>query len=103
MLTFELLLYAVFAGALLIFGIGLRTGAFAGRSPWTLTLLPAVIAAAAIGAIALLRAWPRSIERRIAARAQSGGKLWRLLSKIEGAPGTLREAAGIAFGLIRNR
>jgi uncharacterized membrane protein YbhN (UPF0104 family) len=103
MLSFELLLYAVFAGALLIVGVGLRTGAISGRAPWTLTVLPAGIAAAAIAAMALLGAWPASVERRIATRAEASGRMWRVLSKVAGAPGTVREATGVVVGLVRDR
>jgi uncharacterized protein (TIRG00374 family) len=103
MLSFELLLYAVFAGALLIVGVGLRTGALSGRAPWTLTVLPAGIAAAAIAAMALLGAWPASVERRIATRAEASGRMWRVLSKVAGAPGTVREATGVVVGLVRDR
>src|SRR5205807_1272634 len=37
MLSFELLLYAVYAGALVVVGVGLRTGVLEGRAPWTVT------------------------------------------------------------------
>lgn len=102
MLTFELLLYTVFASTLLVVGAGLRTGAFAGRAPWTLTVVPAIIAGGAFAVVLLLRAWPASIERRLAARASSG-RAWRVLSKIAGAPGTLRESTKVVIELVRER
>lgn len=103
MLSFELLLYAVFAGALLIVGAGLRTGVLAGRAPWTLTVVPAAIAAGAIVATLSLRAWPASLERRIAARAASAGRVWRMAAKVAGAPSALREATNVTMELVRER
>src|SRR5690242_18610655 len=66
MIAFELLLYVVFAGALLVVGVGLRTGALAGQAPWTLTVVPAVAAGAAIVITLSVRAIPASLERKIA-------------------------------------
>jgi uncharacterized protein (TIRG00374 family) len=103
MLSFELLLYAVFAGALLIVGAGLRSGALPGRAPWTLTVIPAAIAGGAIVVTLALRAWPASLERRVAARAASARRAWRLIAKLAGAPSALREATGIVVQLVRER
>jgi uncharacterized membrane protein YbhN (UPF0104 family) len=103
LLTFALLLYAVFAAALLIVGAGLRAGALAGRAPWTLTVLPATVAGGAILIALSLRALPPNLERRIAARDGSSGWTRRLLSRLASAPSALRDATGIAAGLVRER
>jgi putative heme transporter len=103
MLSFELLLYSVFVGALLIVGAGLRAGAMPGRAPWTLTVVPAAIAGGAVLAILSMRAWPARVERRVAARATSAGRVWRVLAKLAGAPSALREATSVAVELVRQR
>lgn len=104
MLSFELLLYSVFAGALLIVGGGLRAGALAGRAPWTLTVVPAAIAGGAVVVMTLsARVWPASLERRVAARAASAGRVWRVIAKLAGAPNALREATSVAIELVRER
>lgn len=102
MLAFEILLYAVYAGALVIGGIGLRTGVFAGRAPWTLTLIPAAIGVIAIALVAALRALPADLERRL--RASAGSSLpRRLVGRLAAAPAALREATGIGFELLAQR
>jgi uncharacterized membrane protein YbhN (UPF0104 family) len=57
MVAFLVLLYSVYAGALVIGGLGLWLGLFPGPAPWSLTLLPAgigaVAMAVALGAAAL--------------------------------------------------
>ncbi|MBV9837932.1 MAG: flippase-like domain-containing protein [Solirubrobacterales bacterium] len=101
MVTFELLLYSVFAGALLIFGAGLRIGVLPGQAPWTLTVVPAVIAAAAITLTVALAVLPLGLERRITAGMRSSRRLLRMLSRVATAPQTLRESTRIAFAAVR--
>ena len=103
MIAFELLLYSVFAGALLVVGIGLRTGAFAGVAPWTLTVVPAVIAGAAIAITFSLRAFPAGLELRIVAWRQSAHRATRLVSRLATAPQAVRDATSIVLDLIRRR
>jgi putative heme transporter len=103
MITFELLLYTVFAGAVLFFGVGLRTGVLPGTAPWTLTVLPAAIAAGAFAATLILRALSAAHERRIAARAGSSRRGRRVLAQLAAAPKMLRESTGVAFELVRTR
>ncbi|MBV9311590.1 MAG: flippase-like domain-containing protein [Solirubrobacterales bacterium] len=100
MLSFEMLRYFVFAGALLLVGIGLRTHVLAGRSPWTLTVVPAAGAGIAIVLIASLRALPRRFEQAIASGANSEHLVPRLLAHLAAAPRTLREASAVVSQLI---
>ncbi|MBV8955218.1 MAG: flippase-like domain-containing protein [Solirubrobacterales bacterium] len=78
MLAFELMLYGVFALTLVVVGLGLRTGLMAGESPWTLTVIPAIVGGAAILVTVTLSLVPR-------------------------APVTLRESVQIAARLIRRQ
>lgn len=103
MVTFELMLYAVFAGALLLGGTGLRTGVFAGRAPWTLTVLPAFIAGTVIVATFALRALPAKLDAWITRGASSRRRAQRLLSRLAEAPRTLRESTEVALELVRAR
>jgi uncharacterized membrane protein YbhN (UPF0104 family) len=103
MLTFELLLYTVFAATVLIDGIGLRTGVLSGDAPWTLTVVPAAVAGFGIAAMLVLRVLPAGKERAIAARAGTSGRGRRLLSYVAAAPQLLRESTVVAHDLIRGR
>ncbi len=103
MIAFELLLYSIFAGALLLAGIGLRTGVLAGVAPWTLTVVPAVFAGAAIAITVSLRAFPAGLERRIVAWRDSNHRGTRFVSRLATAPRAVRDATSIVVELIRDR
>ena len=103
MVTFELMLYAVFAGTLVTVGVGLRSGALAGRAPWTLTVVPAAAAGVAILLTLSLRALPSSVESQIAAHTGSSSVPQRLLARFATVPSTLRDATSIASQLVRDR
>src|SRR5271165_2544241 len=49
MVAFLVLLYAVYAGWVVIDGIGLRTGVFPGGGPFAITVVPAIVAAVLVG------------------------------------------------------
>ena len=101
-LTFEFLLYGVYAGTAVVVGVGLRTGLFAGGAPWTLTVAPAVVGAAAIAALLSIRALPSDFERRM--KALGGARRGqRLRARLASAPWAVHDALGIAFSLIRER
>ena len=51
MVTFLVLLYGVYMGALVVGGLGLATGALPGGGPLAVTLVPAIFGAALIGAV----------------------------------------------------
>ncbi len=101
-LAFEFFLYGVYTGTLVVVGIGLRSGLFAGRAPWTLTVAPAVLGTAGILALLSMRALPADFERRMKplAGARRGR---RLLARLASAPWAVHDALGIAFSLIRER
>src|SRR6202453_2598375 len=71
MVAFMVLLYVIYAGSLLIDGIGLGVGLFPGGGSFAITIVPAIVAAvlfAAAGATSLL---PGDIERRLGRWASS--------------------------------
>lgn len=103
MLGFQLMLYAVFASALMILGPALRIGLLSGPAPWTLTIVPAVLAAGAIAVTLSLPPLSAGVERWAAARARSSTWLGRQLSRLAGAPRALDEATGIVLELVRER
>ena len=75
--------YAVYLGALMVCGLGLWTGVFAGGGSLVLTIVPAAIAAVLICAILSLALMPRDVHQpvaRFAARAGAVGRTARLLA-----------------------
>ena len=101
-LTFEFFLYGVYAGALVLFGAGLRTGLFSGRAPWTLTVVPAILGAIVIAVLLSIRTLSVDFERRIKPLADARpGR--RLVTRLASAPWAVHDALGIAWSLIRER
>jgi uncharacterized membrane protein YbhN (UPF0104 family) len=103
MVAFMVLLYTVYAGSLMIDGLGLGIGLFPGNGSFALTFLPAIAALimfATAGAIALL---PGDIERRLARGAPGSGRIHRLLERLASAPALTASGVRTAIGLIRRK
>src|SRR5271166_3177171 len=102
MVAFLVLLYVVFAGSLLIDGIGLGTGLFPGGGSFAITFVPALVAAmlfALTGAMALL---PGDLERRLG-RWASGYRNARFVATAVTVPALASSGVRTAIGLIRAR
>ncbi len=103
MVAFLVVLYAVYAGSVLLDGIGLGTGLFPGGGSFALTIVPAIVAAiliAAVGAMALL---PDDIERRLQSWASGSGRLARWVALGVTAPALAASGVRTAMDLIRSR
>jgi uncharacterized membrane protein YbhN (UPF0104 family) len=103
MVAFLVLLYVVYAGSLLIDGVGLGTGLFPGGGSFAITFVPAIFAAvmfAAIGATALL---PQDIERRLGRWASRSGRERRWVAWAVAVPGLAASGVRTAIGLVRTR
>ena len=78
MVAFLVLLYLVYAGSLLLDGIGLATGLFPGGGSFAITFVPAIVAAVLIGAVGAMALLPGDIERRLQGWASGSGRLAQL-------------------------
>ena len=104
MIAFLVLLYAVFMGSLVIFGLGLRVGIFNGSAPFAVTVIPAIFGAVVI-MIALAMAFvPADFERRLDRWAsgshESVAKIARALATV---PASFASGVRTAIKLIRER
>jgi uncharacterized membrane protein YbhN (UPF0104 family) len=103
MVAFLVLLYVIYAGSLLIDGIGLGTGLFPGGGSFAITIVPAIAAAvmfAVAGAMALL---PGDIERRLHGWASGSGRLAHWVARAAAVPALASTGVRTAIGLIRER
>ncbi len=103
MVAFMVILYVVYAGSLLICGLGLGTGLFPGGGSFAITYVPAIVAAvlfAAAGALALL---PGDVERRMGSWASGSGRLSHWLARAAAVPALTASGVRTAVGVIRDR
>lgn len=103
MVAFVVLLYVIYAGSLIIDGIGLATGLFPGGGSFAITIVPAIVAAillAAAGAMALL---PGDLERRLHGWASGSGRLAHWVARAVTVPALAAAGVRTAIELIRTR
>jgi len=103
MVAFMVLLYVIYAGSLLLDGVGLGTGLLPGGGSFAITIVPAIVAAilfAVAGAIALL---PGDVERRLERWAAGSGRLAHWVARAVTVPALAASGVRTAIELIRSR
>ena len=103
MVAFLVVLYVIYAGSVLVDGLGLATGLFPGGGSLAITLVPAVVAAvllAAVGAMAML---PGDVERRLARWASGSGRFAHWVARAVTVPALAASGVRTAIELIRSR
>ena len=101
MVAFLVLLYGVYLGALVVFGILLRTNVLPGKSPIGLTIVPAALAAAVIAIFLLIALIPEDFERRLGHFTQ-GYRFGRFVRRLATAPATVASGTRTALAFVRN-
>jgi uncharacterized protein (TIRG00374 family) len=101
MVAFLVLTYAVYTGALVIFGILLRTGVLPGDNPVAGTIVPAVVSACVMAGFALIALIPQDVERRIQKFA-GGYRRTRYLTRLAKGPATLASGVRTAIAYLRH-
>jgi uncharacterized protein (TIRG00374 family) len=92
--------YSVYLGALIVCGLGLWTGVFAGGGSFALTVVPAAFGGALIAPILSLALMPRDVERRFGRFADHGPVGW-IASRAARAPEALGSGVRTAIDLAR--
>jgi uncharacterized membrane protein YbhN (UPF0104 family) len=103
MVAFMVLLYVIYAGSLLLDGIGLGIGLFPGGGSFAITFVPAIVAAilfALAGAMALL---PGDLERRLGRWASGSGRFAHWIARAVTVPALAASGLRTAIELIRSR
>jgi uncharacterized membrane protein YbhN (UPF0104 family) len=103
MVAFMVLLYVVFAGSLLLDGIGLGTGLFPGGGSFAITYLPAIVALLLLGVAGAVAALPGDVERRLERRASGSGRLAHWLARAVTVPALAASGVRTAIDLVRSR
>jgi uncharacterized membrane protein YbhN (UPF0104 family) len=95
--------YAVYLGALVVFGAGLGLGVLPGGGPFALTVLPALLSLAGGALVLCAMLVPADVERRLR-QIESGPRWWRgLVERLASAPAALGAGARTAAELVRER
>jgi putative heme transporter len=101
--TFYVALYALFMAALVIAGVGLRTGLFDGSAPFALTVVPAMFGALVIACGLLAGRFSKRVSARAADTLRRHGRAGRALAAVVGGAGTVAEGVRGAVQLVRKR
>jgi putative heme transporter len=103
MLTFMVLLYVVYAGSLIVAGVGLGVGLLPGGGSFAITIVPAIFAAVLVlgaGAVVML---PKDLERRLARHMTGSGHVAQLLKRMAAAPALAAAGVRTALECARTR
>jgi uncharacterized protein (TIRG00374 family) len=95
--------YVVYLAALIVCGMGLWSGLFAGGGSFALTVVPAAFGALLIAAILSLALMPRDVEHRLRRFAERPGAAGRIASTLAKAPDALGSGVRTAIDLARHR
>jgi uncharacterized membrane protein YbhN (UPF0104 family) len=101
MLAFLVLLYTVYAGALVIGGLGLYLGILSGPAPFAITVVPAAFGLFAFLVAGAMACLPGDAERWIASRGRGEGRGRRLLASAATIPASVSTGIRTAIGLVR--
>jgi uncharacterized membrane protein YbhN (UPF0104 family) len=103
MIAFMVLLYAIYLGAMVIDGVGLRTGVLPGGGSFAITIVPAIAGGVLFASAAATALVPGDLERRFGTLASGRGRRARLLSKAVAVPALTASGLRTAFALVRER
>ena len=106
MVAFITLLYGVYMAALVIFGVGLRTGVLPGGGSFAITILPAIFGGGVIASFLALTLIPGDVEGRLAAWQAGRGahrRGGRVLARIVTLPALAASGVRGALAVVRSR
>lgn len=102
MVAFLCLLYLVYMLALVLGGVGLRTGLFPGPHPVGMTIVPAALAGIAIVSFVLISLIPQDIERRLAEWSRGYRRRARFLRRLASGPALVARGSRITLEIVRH-
>jgi uncharacterized protein (TIRG00374 family) len=102
MVAFMAILYAVFMGSLVFFGLCLYFGIFAGQGSFALTMVPAIFGAGVIGIFLVVSLVPGDFDRLVALWTH-GGRIGKLVQRVAALPAAAASGVRTAIHLVRER
>jgi uncharacterized membrane protein YbhN (UPF0104 family) len=101
--TFYAALYSVFMAALIICGIGLRTGILPGNAPFGLTIVPAAFAGICVAVCLSAAALPPDLDRRLRARLKDRPWVARVVTAVAAGVAAVAQGVRGALAMLRAR
>jgi putative heme transporter len=95
--------YSVYLGAIIVCGLGLRIGLFAGEAPWVLTVVPALLSLGVVILVASMGLVPQDFEERLKRLAGQSGRISRLAARFASAPATVGSGVRTVIKLLREK
>jgi uncharacterized protein (TIRG00374 family) len=102
MIAFMVLLYGVYMGSLVIFGVALYLGVLPGSNPFAITVVPAVFGGVVIAVFLLVSLLPGDFDRLVK-RWSSGGRIGQLVVNAAAAPAAAAMGVRTAIDLVKTR
>jgi uncharacterized membrane protein YbhN (UPF0104 family) len=102
-IAFLVLTYLPYAATVVVVGIGLRIGVFPGPAPFTMTVVPAIIAGIMMALCGLLLRVPTDLQRRLDGFARRTGFIGRAAQKLASVPAATSAGLHDALGHLRRR
>jgi uncharacterized protein (TIRG00374 family) len=102
-ISFLVLTYCPYAAAVILCGFGLRIGLFPGEAPFTMTVIPAVIAVIMVALCCLILLVPTDLQRRLDGFAGRTGMLGRVAQKLATIPAATSAGLHDAIAHLRSR
>jgi uncharacterized protein (TIRG00374 family) len=102
-ISFLVLTYLPYTGAVIVCGYGLSLGVFPGAAPFTLTALPATIAVVLVVLASLVLLVPTDLQRRLDGFARRTGTLGRIAQKAASVPAATSAGLRDALAHLRSR
>ena len=100
-ISFLVLTYFPYALAVVVCGFGLHWGLFEGNDPFSLTMVPAIVAVLLMAITLALAVVPTDLQRRAAQAHFGSGRLRRRLAQVAQAPAAT--SAGIRDAIVHLR
>ncbi len=102
-ISFLVLTYFPYAAAVIVCGLGLRIGLFPGQAPFTMTVIPAVVAVIIVVLTSLILLVPTDLQRRLDGFARRTGMLGRVAQKLATIPAATSAGLHDAIAHLRSR
>ncbi len=101
--SFLILTYAVYAVALVVFGLGLRYGVLPGPAPFGVTIAPALIGAMAVIVALVIAVVPTDFQRRVSERHWGHGRVGSWIQRLANVPAAASAGIRDAFHHLGSR